>query len=111
VVRLLDAFAEGGRESLTAAIAAYALVYVTLSLFPYDALISASELVWRLESGNQGWLTFKSCGAWLPCTARLMGDAIGIAPLGVLLGLLMPRASRWRVFLAGLLIGLILEGL
>jgi len=111
VVRLLDAFAEGGRESLTAAIAAYALVYLALSLFPYDLLISASELAWKLESGNQGWLVAGSCGAWLPCGARLMGDAIGIAPLGVLLGLLVPRASHWRVFLAGLLIGLILEGL
>ena len=109
IVALWDAFAQGGRQSVVAAITAYVVVYIVLSLFPYDFVLSGKELVWKLASGNQAWLITHGCGAWLPCSARLAGDAIGIAPLGVFLGFLAPATSYRRVFVAGALLGLLLE--
>ena len=69
IVRLLDAFAEGGRPSVLSVIAAYSLFYGALSLFPYDFIVSAEELAWKLESGNYGWLVAGTCGGWLRCCA------------------------------------------
>lgn len=109
IARLFDAFSEGGRQSVVAVIAAYGVVYVVLSLFPYDFIVSGSELAWKLESGNQGWLVAGGCGDWLRCGARLAGDALAIAPLGVLIAMLQPDAIYKRVFLFGALIGLVLE--
>jgi len=109
IAELRDAFTQGGRQSLVAAAAAYGIIYVVLSLFPYDFVLSGQELAWKLASGNQGWLIAPECGGWLRCSARLAGDAIAIAPLGVLLGLLAPTASYRRVFFAGALLGLLLE--
>ena len=106
IADLWDAFTRGGRQSLVAAAAAYGIIYVALSLFPYDFVLSGQELAWKLASGNQGWLIAAECGGWLRCSARLAGDAIAIAPLGVLLGLLAPTASYRRVFWAGALLGL-----
>ena len=107
IADLWDAFTRGGRQSLVAAAAAYGIIYVALSLFPYDFVLSGQELAWKLASGNQGWLIAAECGGWLRCSARLAGDAIAIAPLGVLLGLLAPTASYRRVFWAGALLGLL----
>jgi VanZ family protein len=109
IVALWDAFAQGGRQSVVAAIATYGVIYIVLSLFPYDFVLSGQELAWKLASGNQAWLITPGCGALLPCSARLAGDAIGIAPLGVFLGLLAPATSYRRVFMVGVLLGLLLE--
>ena len=111
IMQLRDAFAVGGHQSVVAAIAAYGMVYVALSLFPYDFLISARELAWKLESGSQGWLISGGCSDWVRCVARLAGDMIAIAPLGVLIRLAFPHLSLRRIFSAGLALGLALEGL
>ena len=75
IMQLRDAFAVGGHQSVVAAIAAYGMVYVALSLFPYDFLISIRELAWKLESGSQSWLIAGGCSDWVRCAARLAGGA------------------------------------
>jgi glycopeptide antibiotics resistance protein len=108
--RLWDDFARGGRPSVQAAWAAYALVYGALSLFPYDFVLSGEELRWKLVSGQQGWLVAGDCGDAFRCAARLALDAVAVTPFGVLGALLWPRVSLDRWFAAGVLLGLVLEG-
>jgi glycopeptide antibiotics resistance protein len=109
IMQLRDAFLQGGRQSVLAVIAIYGLGYVALSLFPYDFVISIEELSWRLESDNLGWLIATDCADWVRCGAHLAGDAIAIAPMGLLLLLTAPQASLRRIFVAGLIFGLVLE--
>jgi VanZ family protein len=109
IARLLEAFASGGRESVVAAAFMYALLYVALSLFPYDFVISPKELAWKLNSGNQGWLTAGNCGNWLRCTAHQFSEAVILIPLGILIALAAPALGYRRLFLAGAGLGLVLE--
>ncbi len=109
--RLADDFIRGGRQSLVAALVGYGLIYLALSLFPYDFVLSAHELRWRLESENLGWLVAPACGGAIRCGARLTLDALAIAPLGMLGALLWPRRTLGWLFAAGVLIGLVLEPL
>ena len=101
----------GGRQSVLAALITYGLAYLALSLFPFDFLVSLQELAWKLESGNQGWLVAGSCSDWVRCGARLAGDAMAIAPLGLFLRLAFPQLSLRRLFVAGIAFSLILEAL
>ncbi|MFO7640388.1 MAG: VanZ family protein [Candidatus Competibacteraceae bacterium] len=110
IAGLWAAFAAGGRPSVLAVLVAYGLVYVVLSLFPYDFIVSARELAWKLDSGNWGWFLADSCAeGWLRCMARLVGEALAIAPLGLLIALAAPNVRYRRVFGAGLALGLVLE--
>ncbi|CAI8967213.1 VanZ family protein [Methylocaldum szegediense] len=109
IVRLLDAFAEGGRSSLYAAIIAYSVLYLLLSMFPYDFVLSARELEWKLNSDNWGWLIAGNCSGWLRCTARQVSEILAIAPLGTFIALAAPVLRFRRIFLIGAVLGLILE--
>ena len=111
IVQLWDAFAHGGRQSVLAVMAVYGLGYIILALFPYDFLISTKELSWRLGSDNLGWLIAANCDNWLRCGVRLVGDAMAIAPMGLLLVLVAPRTNLRHIFIAGFVFGLVLEGM
>lgn len=107
---LLDAFTQGGRQSVLAAIAMYALAYLALAMFPYDFLVSADEFAWKLSSDHVGWIFAGDCASWLRCAASQTGEVLAIAPLGVLFALAAPRPlSVRRLFAAGALLGLLLE--
>lgn len=90
---------------------AYALAYVAFSLFPYDFVLSLSELSWKLNSDNWGWLIAQD--AWTRGTLRwpkLFAELLATLPLGWL----FMQHSRYRtglisVFLAGILLGLVIE--
>jgi glycopeptide antibiotics resistance protein len=107
--RMWQWFLSGGRNALVAAAVGYAALYLVLALFPYDFLISLRELEWKLASGHNGWLVAPACGGVLHCAARLVAEALALIPLGVLLGLLDPRRRPWRLFVAGSVLGLVLE--
>ena len=108
IARLADAFVRGGRPSLIAALVGYGLIYLALSLFPYDFVLSAEELRWKLESGNQGWLVASACGGLIRCSARLSLDVLASVPLGLIGALLWPRRSLIWFFAVGALVGLVL---
>ncbi len=108
---LWESFALGGRASLLAALIAYGLFYLALSLFPYDFVLSAQELKGRFDSDNQGWLAAASCGGPIRCGARLGLDGLAVLPFGVLAALLWPGLSLGRLFALGVLAGLVLEPL
>ena len=92
-----------------AAIALYVLLYLVLALFPYDFLISAAELRNKLSSDRLGLLIAGDCSDWVRCAAHQTGELLAIAPLGLLLALAAPRLSLYRLFVAGLIVGLVLE--
>ncbi len=109
LVRPGESFAAGGRDSIRAAAATYALLYGLLALFPYDLVLSGDELAAHLRSGNVGWLVADGCGGLLRCGARLGVEVAALVPLGLLLGILAPGLGPKRLALTGLLLGGILE--
>jgi len=102
--------AAGGREALTGALALYALAYLGLALFPYDFLLSADEIGWKLATSHYGLaLAPGACETALRCTARLGADGLASVPLGALIAL-AGGLGLGRALLLGLGIGLSVEG-
>ncbi|MBU4321562.1 MAG: VanZ family protein, partial [Nitrospinae bacterium] len=52
LTRLWSAISAGGREGLQAALVIYALFYLALCLFPFDFILSRSELSWKLATNS-----------------------------------------------------------
>jgi glycopeptide antibiotics resistance protein len=111
ILWLWDAFAQGGRASVLAALVAYGIFYLALSLFPYDFVLTPGELRLKLGSDNLGWLTAASCGEPVRCGARLGLDALAALPFGLLAALRWPALRLRWLFAVGVLLGLALEPL
>lgn len=87
-------------------LAGYAVAYVLYAFFPYDLLLSRSELAAKLASPMWGWLL-----AW-PDEAsplRVTLQVIAEVAMTVPIGLALRRWSPARGLLAGLLLGLVIE--
>lgn len=81
--RWAEGLARGGDHARTAVLSAYAVAYLGLSLFPFDFIVSASELAWKIRQGSYGWILAPGhCSAFLPCAVRLGVEALACAPLG-----------------------------
>ncbi len=106
---LWSAFHTGGRASILAATTLYTLLYLLLSLFPYDFLVSATELQAKLSSESWGWIIAGGCTSVSRCGVSLLIELLAIAPIGLLLALLSPHLSLKRLFVAGIVLGLVLE--
>lgn len=105
----------GGREAGAAFIALYALAYLLFSLFPYDFLVSASELAEKLASPDAiAFFMTGTCAGSFHCAARLGSEILVIAPLGALLGMSTVGRrgpSLLAAFGWGLLLGAAIEGM
>ena len=93
---------------------AYAIAYVAFSLFPYDFLVSVSELEWKLRSGGWGWLveTAPMRGGITFSLAKLFAEALAAVPLGLALCQLTTgrqTCSTARAFRLGAALGLTIE--
>ncbi|TAN81086.1 MAG: VanZ family protein, partial [Gallionella sp.] len=93
---------------------AYAIGYIAFSLFPYDFLVSASELEWKLHSDGWGWLAAAepARGSIALSLAKLFAETFAVAPLGLILCQLTTGRRPWshtRAFLSGAALGLIVE--
>ena len=90
---------------------AYALAYVAFSLFPYDFVVSWSELSWKLNSDN--WGAWIAEDAWTRGTlrwAKLFAELLATLPLGWLfMQQTRSRNGLVPVLLAGILLGLVIE--
>ncbi|MGZ8242377.1 VanZ family protein [Methylomagnum sp.] len=109
IVRLLEAFLAGGRNSVIAAAVLYALLYLALSLFPYDFVLSGQEFADKLASGGHGWWLACDGSGWLRCAAHQASEVVALIPLGILVALAAPTLSHRRLFLIGAGVGLALE--
>ncbi|MEO6696735.1 MAG: VanZ family protein, partial [Gammaproteobacteria bacterium] len=114
LTRLGIEVAVGGVHALRALMVLYALGYLTVSLFPYDFLVSASEISWKLAHTVDS-LSFwpASCNSRLLCLIKLMAEAVAVLPLGALFGkyLAKPRNGLFSALLLGALLGLAIETL
>jgi len=110
LTRLARTIFQGGRRARYAALIAYSLAYLALSLFPYDFLLSFDEWQRQLTSGNVGWLFAPNCGS--DCWLKLVAEAFAVAPFGMLAALVFGRrVSLVLAAVAGLLLGVMIEGL
>lgn len=92
----------------------YAMGYVAFSLFPYDFLVSLSELELKLHSDVWGWLVAKESmrGSIVLSFAKLLAEALAVVPLGLMLGQMTTGRRSWspaRALLFGAILGLIIE--
>ncbi|MGO9443220.1 MAG: VanZ family protein [Thiobacillaceae bacterium] len=76
-------FAVGGATARRALLIFYVLLYLFLSLFPYDFLLSADEWHQHLTSDKVGWVFAGKCS--LGCLAKLFPEMLGVVPFGLLL--------------------------
>lgn len=113
--RLWIRMERGGLPAIRAAVFAYVLAYLLLSLFPYDFLVSAQELADKLAGGNYGFLLAStSCQRVSACAGKMIAEVIAVVPLGVLLGMALPAATRRPYAIAalcGAVLGVTIEAL
>jgi VanZ family protein/O-antigen ligase len=100
-------FELGGTRAIRASLMLYVLLYLFLSLFPYDFLLDAGEWHDHLRSGNVGWLWAGSCG--LGCWAKLVVEMLAVIPFGLLLANPSGRLSLIAVASVGVVLGLTIE--
>ena len=100
-------FAQGGVRAFRAGLLGYVLVYLFLSLFPYDFLVAADEWRARLAPDKAGWLFAGSCG--LGCWARLVPEMLAAVPFGLLWASRRGRVSLLAAAGIGVLLGLSIE--
>ena len=114
-IRIFGTLFAGGAGARRALLVMYLLLYLVLSLFPFDFLVSESELHakfnstlvhWFFASGQNSGLTFFQL-------LKLLAEALSVAPFGVALALIHPnnRANYARAFWSGASLGLLIEGL
>ena len=105
----------GGPRATRAAITLYVIAYLGFSLFPYDFLVSASELAAKLgEPGRSAWVLSDSCGGVVRCGAKVFAEILLAAPIGILYGMLRGRDARpryVRILLLGMALGAAIEGM
>lgn len=99
----------GGKNAHHAFLAAYALAYLALNLFPYDFLLSYDEWQRKMGSGHVGWLFAPQCGS--NCVWKLIPEALAVAPLAILFFQSPQRASLISAAAAGAILGIFIEAL
>ncbi len=98
--------------SAQAAIIFYLLIYITLSLFPFDFVTSFAELNTKLANGNDAFiLPFDACGAEpVRCGVKLLVEMGVMLPLGLLFCYLPYLQHRRTVtVLVGFFLGAAIE--
>jgi len=111
--RLWSEMERGGPQAIRAAVVVYVLAYLTLSLFPYDFLISVQELSQKLAASSWGLIISAStCGRFSTCVIKLSAETAAVVPLGVLLGMVLGKRARHAYLISavcGLALGFVTE--
>lgn len=95
---LLQTALRPGPTALMAGLTLYSLAYLVLAFFPYDFLLSTTDLVWKLREGNYGW-GLDGCGPLVQCGGQWLGQAVAAVPLGLLLSRLLQGGHLSRALL------------
>ena len=94
LTRLWKAIWSGGRQAIDAALVLYTLLYFLLSLFPFDFLVSLSELSWKLTTDSyHALIAGAACHDLIRCVVIMITEIIAVIPLGILIGI---RSGGWR---------------
>jgi len=110
--RLYHHLLRGSLLSAQAAIIFYLLIYIALSLFPFDFVTSAAELNTKLANGNDAvFLSLESCSVEpVRCGVKLLAEILVLLPLGLLFCYLPYLQHRRTVaVLVGFFLGLVIE--
>jgi len=103
----------GGKSAIQAALLFYLLVYLIICLFPYDFIVSLSELRAKLDGDGVGiWLAGIGCDSGLRCLVKQLVEVLVTMPLGVLFAWLWGidrPTTLYRVLLTGFIIGCSIE--
>ena len=102
----------GSLFSAKAAIVFYLLIYVALSLFPFDFVTSFEELNAKLANGNDAVvLPLDTCSAEpVRCGVKLLAEILVMLPLGLLFCYVPYLTQRRTVaVLVGFFLGLVIE--
>jgi VanZ family protein len=103
--RLFELVVAQGRGAAYAGAVLYSTAYLVFSLFPFDFLISAEEFSRKLTGDYFSWLPSTSrCGEELRCGAKLLAEAVAVAPLGFLLSFLSQK-REWALVKSGARVG------
>jgi VanZ family protein len=103
--RLFELVMAQGRGAAYAGAVLYSTAYLVFSLFPFDFLISAQEFSRKLAGDYFSWLPSSSrCGEGLRCGAKLIAEAVAVAPLGLLLSFLSQK-REWALVKSGARVG------
>lgn len=95
--------------AFTVVLALYAAAYLFLSFFPFDLVLTRTELRAKLDSGAGGLLfSGTGCGS-LRCLLKLAGEAAAAFPLGVLLLRLRPKIKLAGLVALALIVSVIVE--
>ena len=111
---LLVTLAGNSDRLLAQLLKVYALGYIAFSLFPFDFLVTATELSWKFHSDAWGWWAATApmnANSALSLT-KFFTEALAVVPLGWMLGHLAARQPKWtpaRAFLVGAVLGLFVE--
>lgn len=105
-------FRSGTRRSCNAARTLYLLLFFAVALFPYDFLISATEIKDKL-SGDWFYVFQSGSCASARCVASWISEVVATAPIGFLTMLIVssanPARRQFRYFLLGCVVGLAVE--
>ncbi|MCP4975434.1 MAG: hypothetical protein GY931_04675 [Maribacter sp.] len=105
---------KGGDNALTSALALYSLLYLALSLFPYDFLVSLSEISLKFSSNSIALFILSSAfDRPLYFLMTLCMEIVLTIPLGFLISVRLTTNSKmyFRLFLLGILLGTFIEGI
>lgn len=113
--RLWSRSIAGGGGGIYAGLVLYLLIYIALSLFPFDFILSTTDILWKIESNHYAWLLSEStCGQPLRCAAKLIVETVAVIPIGILLSMSSTGRRSFGIalpFIAGILLGFTIEGL
>ena len=105
LTRLWNAISTGGREGLYAALVMYALFYLALCLFPFDFILSRSELSWKLSTNSyHAFVAKETCQSLIRCAVTFIVEIIAMVPFGILTGL-RSRGRQNHILFAALVYG------
>lgn len=104
-----------GRDvALTGALSLYLMAYISYSLFPFDFVVSYTELATRLANDHSAWwFSSASCNSASRCMANSLIEILAAVPIGVAVARLNGGATTSRVLaatIAGTLLGVLIEG-
>ena len=89
------------------------LIYIALSLFPYDFVTSIADLKTKIANGNDAVvMSFWLCSeAPVRCGIKLISEVVVLLPLGLLF-CYVPNLQHRKTMaiLVGLFLGVVIEG-
>ena len=106
--------ARGGRRAITSALVLYCFFYLALCLFPYDFIVSISDLSWKISSGHYALVALPSLFDRPLYSLMTLGlEVLLIIPLGLLVARKRGGSSGelFKMLVLGGVIGFFIEGI